>query len=542
MSRAARELGAVVTVAALLTIAFTYPLAVKMGRVGRVDTADGRFSIWNVAWVARTLVRDPLHIFDANIFFPHRGTLAYSENNLGAGALAVPAYWLTRGNPYAAHNAAMLLAFVLGASGMYYLVRYLTANRSASAIAAIGFAFCPYVFAHTAHIQLMMTAGLPFAMLAFHRLADRPTLGRGAALGMVMSAQAICCGYYGVFVALMVAFSAVVAAAWGRRWASPEYWLGIAAAAIVPLAIVTPLFLPYAALQHDFGFARSLDDARRYSANWVAYLASSSHAHEWWLRFLPAWRGEVAFPGIVTTTLGIAGARLGWRVRGGELIAIYGGLIVLACWTSFGPDAGLYTVFYRTVPVFTLLRAPGRFALLVVFGLSVLCGVALSVLLARWRRATAMALMIGVCAVAELFVTLYLVEAPPVEPVYRTLATLPRAATIELPFYYPEVGLYQHTKYMLTSTSHWMPLVNGYSDYIPPDFVANSLPLATFPSRAAFKILEPDRVRYAVFHMYGFNAANRRDVLARLDEFTAYLRPLYSDETTRLYEIVAFPP
>ena len=163
-------------------------------------------------------------------------------------------------------------------------------------------------------------------------------------------------------------------------------------------------------------------------------------------------------------------------------------------------------------------------------------------LLARWRRATAVAVVIGACAVAELFVTLYLPEAPPIERVYRTLATLPRGATIEMPFYYPEVGLFQHTKYMLASTTHWMPLVNGYSDYIPPEFVANALALATFPSRAAFKILEPDRVRYAVFHMYGFNAANRRDVLARLDEFAAYLRPLYSDESTRLYEIVAFPP
>ena len=31
-----------------------------------------------------------LHVYDANIFYPHRGTLAYSENNLGAGAMAVP--------------------------------------------------------------------------------------------------------------------------------------------------------------------------------------------------------------------------------------------------------------------------------------------------------------------------------------------------------------------------------------------------------------------------------------------------------------------
>jgi hypothetical protein len=37
---------------ALSTAALTYPLAFKLD-VGRVDAADGQFSIWNVAWVAR---------------------------------------------------------------------------------------------------------------------------------------------------------------------------------------------------------------------------------------------------------------------------------------------------------------------------------------------------------------------------------------------------------------------------------------------------------------------------------------------------------
>jgi len=106
---------------ALLTLVMTFPLAVHPGSVGRIDNGDGRFSIWNVAWVARTLVVDPRHVFDANIFYPHRGTLAYSESNLGAGALAIPVYWATR-NPYAAHNFVFLLSFVLSAVGTYYLV------------------------------------------------------------------------------------------------------------------------------------------------------------------------------------------------------------------------------------------------------------------------------------------------------------------------------------------------------------------------------------------------------------------------------------
>ena len=84
-----RELGLVLLASTILTAALTYPTAFKLGHVGRIDNGDGKLSIWNVAWVARTLPTDPWHVFDANIFYPHRGTLAYSENNLGAGALAV---------------------------------------------------------------------------------------------------------------------------------------------------------------------------------------------------------------------------------------------------------------------------------------------------------------------------------------------------------------------------------------------------------------------------------------------------------------------
>src|SRR6202158_3056116 len=119
-----RELAVVSLGFGASTLALMGQVAFHLGTVARIDNGDGRFSIWNVAWVARTLVVDPLHVFDANIFYPHRWTLAYSESNLGAGILAIPAYWAT-GNPYAAHNAAFLLSFVLSATGTSYLVRYL---------------------------------------------------------------------------------------------------------------------------------------------------------------------------------------------------------------------------------------------------------------------------------------------------------------------------------------------------------------------------------------------------------------------------------
>ena len=112
----------------------------------------------------------------------------------------------------------------MSTAGAYYLVRYLTADRRAAAVAGVCFGFCPYVFARTPHIQLLMTAGLPFSMLAFHRAIDRPTAGRGAALGLAMAAQAAFCGYYAVFVILMVGFATCAVAALRRSWINLQYW------------------------------------------------------------------------------------------------------------------------------------------------------------------------------------------------------------------------------------------------------------------------------------------------------------------------------
>jgi len=395
------------------------------------------------------------------------------------------------------------------------------------------------VFAHTAHIQLLMTAGLPFSMWAFHRLAARVSAARGAALGAAMAATAIACGYYGVFVAVMVGYAVLVVAIADGQWRHVRYWGSLAAGAVVAVLLVLPAFLPYASLQRVQGFARALDEARLYSSNWSDYFASSAYAHVWMLAHLSPWK-EVAFAGYVAMGFGLAGLWIARRSRD-HVAAIYGGLALLACWASFGPAGGLYSAFYKTIPLFSWLRAPARFGLIVAFSLCVLTGPAVSTLARRFRRPALVAAIVAVLAILELRVESNLRPAEPLDPAYKVLATLPRAPVIEMPFFYLPPMFFMHTRYMLASTSHWMPLVNGYSDYIPPDFLEHVMTLAPFPSRDAFKILEPLGVRYAVVHWYGYNAENRRDVQARVQEFAAYLRPLYADDQTTLFQIVGFP-
>jgi hypothetical protein len=537
-----RELALAATSFSVLAVGLTYPLAFHPGSLGRTDNADGQFAIWNVAWVARTLIVDPLHVFDANIFHPHRWTLAYSEANLGAGLLAVPVYWLT-GNPYAAFNATLLASFVLGGLGMYYLVRYLVGDPRAALIAAVPFAFCPYLFGHIPHIQLLMTAGLPFCLLLFHRLADGPTPGRAIGLGLAMKTQAVFCAYYGVFAMLMVGYAVLFTAGWRRAWTDRRYWSAIAIAAAVAVVSALPLVLPYWVLQSETGFNRSLSAAGDYSANWRMYLASNAYAHAPLMTLVGKW-GELLFPGFIAAGFGLAGARTGWSAggRSRELAAFYFSLVLLAFWVSLGPGAGLYRVLYATVPGFTFMRAPSRFGLVVALGLCALAGMGVARLLARYTTARFLAAAVLLAAIAELVVPLRLTPVPSAAPVYRTLATLPRGALLELPVY-SHPFRFLRAQYMLGSTIHWMPLVVAYSDFIPPDFMESMNVLADFPSAAAFKKLEVDRVRYVVFHLRSYNTPGMQDALrARLEDFGPYLRRLHADEAAWLYEIVSFPP
>jgi hypothetical protein len=557
---------AIAALAILLTTAFTYPIAPRLGSVGRFDTGDGHWSIWCVAWVSHALATDPAHLFDANIFVPHKDTLAYSENNIVAGVLGLPAY-LATGNPYATHNLSMLLgiglAFVFG----YRLARYLTRDTGASIVAAIGFAFCPFLFARTAHIQLMLFFGLPLAMLAMHRLVDAPSLGRGIWLGLTLAVQALACGYYGIFAGLLSALGLPFFALTRGRWREPRYWASGMLAAATSIGVVVPFFLPYVRVQSELGFTRSVEEAAFYSADIQAWLASSAWAHRWMLPLLGHWN-EVLFPGALTLVGGLGGAVLAWRAATPtataappagsgtppdasgpvpprrDVLAFYAISGGLAFWISFGPAAGLYRVLFAAIPVFSFLRAPSRVGIVVVLALAVLFASGLAVAWARlaprhraWAGVTLSTLM---CA--ELFTApLGVRDAPPVASAYRHLATLRRSAVLELPFFYERSDYPRHARYMSASGWHWQPLINGYSDHIPLEFRDLAPRMHGFPSDAAFAELRNRRARYVVIHLGLYGRRDRERLLERLTAYGAYLTLLNDDGDIRLYEITTWP-
>src|SRR5204862_2200969 len=98
----------------LLAIAHTWPLALHPGRYSRNDNADTELNAWILAWVEHQLPRDPRHLFDANIFYPAKDPLAFSEPLIVPALIGAPLAW-AGASPVLGYNVVLILGFALTA-------------------------------------------------------------------------------------------------------------------------------------------------------------------------------------------------------------------------------------------------------------------------------------------------------------------------------------------------------------------------------------------------------------------------------------------
>jgi hypothetical protein len=544
----ARELLVVSAVAFAITVAVTWPMTARFGSSGRLENGDARFSIWNVSWVAHALTSNPGNLWNANIFYPHTGTLAYSEANLVAGAIGVPA-WLATHSPYATSNFTILVAFILAAVTMYGLVRYLTSSRPAAMFAAVSYAFSSYMFAHMGHIQLLMISGPALALLCMHRFVDRPRVATAAWLGLSLCAQALACGYYGLYGGLIVALGIVWFGVSSGQWRQPRFAMLTVLAAVLAIGLTAPFLAPYVDLQHA-GFARTMADARLNSATWLDYLTSPLLLYRWMLPTLLAWGGwhEVLFPGALVVVFAAVAVVFALRsssppaAASRSVIGFYVVLAALAAWGSFGPDAKLYTWMVHTVPFMTLLRAPARLGVFVMLALTVLAGAGFATLergLMATRRTIWLAAIAAVVLMGTTVGPLTLEVAPPESRASVALRQLPAGPIAEFPFFVRGSNFHEQTRYMVASAFHWRPLVNGYSDFLPPDVEAAMPALAQFPSAEALHFLRARGVRYVLVHWDLYTLAERAPMRSKLAERQDALRPMLDDPTVSMYELSA---
>jgi hypothetical protein len=531
----------------VLTIAFTYPLSFHPGTHVFGDNPDTHFYVWTLSWDVHAFLHQPLAIFDANIYYPNRLTLAYSENQIGSALFAAPILWVS-GNPVLAVNLVALIGCALCGIGAYVLGRRLGLEHGPAFICGLAYAFAPARFVRTGQAYLGTLQWIPFTLAALHAYFDRGTPRSLKWAAACFTLQALTSGHGAVLLAIAAAGFVVHRLIAGDPLAPMRRLrdLGISGALLLVPSIL--IYVPYRRVQLEMGLRRSLQD---WAPSWQSFLAAQTHLQQWVLAWLPGLRvNETAsanlFPGYLPIVLALVAVMGAIRVRRHRDPAdrridptpLYLAFALLGIWISMGPPLGVWPLIYW-LPGFSFIRLSSRFMLLAMVGFAALSGLGIQHLASRaagttrrWLIVGVAGAMIGEFADMPLPMTPYVVTIPAVD---RWLATRPGTFAIaEFPA--SSVVRYQ-TTYMLHSMGHWQRTIHGYSGFEAPLHTRLYQELRGFPDEASLHRLNELEIAYLVVHEEMYRPGEWAQVQERLQRFSDRLTLEYSEGTGRVYAL-----
>jgi hypothetical protein len=538
---------------AVFTVLLTWPLAANLTVM---DPGDSAFFAWEISWELHCLKTDPARLPHGNIFHPLRDTLGLDEPILGTTLLVLPLAPFTD-DAVLLHNLARLLTFVLSGLAAFALARELGAGEAVALLAGAAFAFSPIRTDQIAHLSTLGTQWLPFVVLFAVRFART-----GKAVHALLSALFFVlafhgCGYHGV-IALAVLPPAFLVLLWGR-WRS--LGIAVAAAALAGIALLPLYFMHKRALDPE-RYERGSDETTYYSAALESFLATSSWNRVWGEatdRFRTIGPNNL-FPGLVLPGLAVLGAvRLSRRRERPSREAVALAVMALAAVVVaigprirlFGEDLGPgpFAAVREVVPVFKMIRVTSRAGVFLALPLAMLAAKAL----ADWRPRRAVVAAVFVLVLAEGLVApipmpewTKIIDSRREPPeVYRWLAAQPAGTPV---VHLPMLDVYglerrpafHESVYMVYSTHHWLPLVNGYAGIEPAQYRRYRELARSFPAQDFLDAMRAIGVRYVVVHRGGFGPNQWERLEAALPAArAASLREVASFAGDTVFELVS---
>jgi hypothetical protein len=402
-----RELLWVVLAGVALAVLTSWPLVLHLPSRIAPDLGDPVRTAWEIAWVGHAMLHDPLHLFDANVFYPHPLSLAFSDSLLGYG----PAAFFGHGTVAALvrYNLLFLFAWSLCFVGAYLLARELGLGRIGGAAAGAAFAYAPYRVTEAGHLHVISSGGIPLALFLLLRgyRRDRSGIGqRGLVLaGWLVSAWQVSLGFtLGLqYCYLLGVLALLVLWYWwrgGRRTLLPRRLLTVTCIGIAVLGVVAVYQArPYLKVANEYPTAkRTLREVKTYSSGPAALLSASSENRVWGSVTAPVRKHvhskneDVFFPGgliLVLALVGLAGAGAGGvpytrRLRLGLAVGILT-CSVLAMGLGLTGAGYPYRLLFNYAPGWDGVRVPGRVFTLATLFYALLAGAGAQWLVRRVR-------------------------------------------------------------------------------------------------------------------------------------------------------------
>jgi len=271
------------------------------------DSGDPYLVSWILWWDYHQTFTNPLHLFDANIFYPLRYTLAFSEHCYGLALPFFPLFALGL-RPLTVHAIALFLGFVFCGYGAFRLGRTLTGSSSVGWVAGIIFAFVPFRFHLLSHLPYLFSPWIPLVFEALVLFVRRRSHKRAIWLGVAFFMNGLTSVSWFALTLVPFAFVAALLLTRYQLWGDRQFWRrGATALGIAALALV-PFMLPYYLVSKLYGFKRSIEEVKANSA-WPIHWLSVENRNKLWNRMGEGIAGGAQFklfPGLLPVLFSLA--------------------------------------------------------------------------------------------------------------------------------------------------------------------------------------------------------------------------------------------
>ena len=305
----------------LFTAVLTWPYVTRLRDVV-VDEGDPYLMAWIIWWDYHATFTDPLNLFHANLFYPYRYTLAFSENCYGTALLFFPLFALGL-RPLTVHAVAMFFGFVLCGYGAFRLARTLTGSEAIGWVAGIIFAFVPYRFHTMSQLPYVFAAWIPLLFEALVLFVRRRSWGRAAWLGFAFLMSGLTTISWHILSIVPFVLAAAILLTRYQLWRDREFWLRGAVGLGLGSLLLLPFMLPYVMVAKLYGFTRSIEEVKGNSA-WPSHWLSVENRNKLWSRMgegvSEGWRFKL-FPGLLPILFSLAAILLVDPIKGRVLVA-----------------------------------------------------------------------------------------------------------------------------------------------------------------------------------------------------------------------------
>jgi hypothetical protein len=466
----------------ILTAVMTWPW-VRHLRDGVKDENDSYVFSYLLWWDYHQTFHDPLHLYQATIFYPYHDTLAFGESGYGVALLFFPLFALGL-RPLTVQCIAAFLSFPFTGYCMFRLARTLSASKPIAWVAGIVFAFLPCRFQYLSMVPTIFTGWIPLLFEAVVLFVRERSWKRASWLGVAFVMNVLTSLTWFILTLIPLALTAIIVVALHRAWRDRTFWLRAATTLSAACLVLLPFLLPFYRVSRAWHFVRTPAEVQVFSAHLINWVAVDQSNRLWKNLGAAAADPEmVLFPGLLPPLLALGALfliapvrtnvrNLFKRIRSGPYfeLSVYGFVwIVIGFMGSFGMNLFFHRALFNFVPLFRSLRVASRWAMICYVGLALLAGLGalrLAKLLNRQWPRLPVSLICAALAIAILFeqrvAPLPLIRGEP-DPDQLTLYLKNKKVSggiVDLP-----PGRH---RYLLRAADHGHPFVSATNSFSPP--------------------------------------------------------------------------